>query len=65
MNLPQNDNPTPRVRNMRQLWEQFDEYVAEVNASALADTSKKDYIIFAEQFVRWIEGYFTPGANVK
>ena len=53
------------VRSLSKLWNLFDEYVEEVNSSALATSSKTDYIMFAEQFVRWIDGDFKPGGNVK
>ena len=52
-------------RYANKLFVLLDMYSAEVNASPLSDASKKDYIMFAEQFVRWVDGSFTPGANVK
>lgn len=53
------------VRSLSKVWELFDEYVEVVNSSALAPSSKTDYIMFAEQFVRWIDGNFEPGGMVK
>ena len=41
----------------------FDEYRQEVNATNLTAASKHSYISHAEEFVRWIEGRFTPGTR--
>jgi hypothetical protein len=55
----------PRLRSINRLYELLDEYVEHVEASPLSDSSKKDYISFAEMFVRWADNDFTPGAAVK
>ena len=49
------------TRTWNKMWLLFDEYAAEVNASELTESSKRDYISFAEMFVRWVGGDFTPG----
>jgi hypothetical protein len=36
-----------------------------LQASTLADKTIEDYYYFAEAFVRWIEGTFTPGQTKK
>ena len=35
-----------------------------VEASRLVESSKQTYLLHSEHFVRWLEGDFTPGANV-
>lgn len=55
----------PKFRSIRRLWELFDEYREEVEGTNLTDSSKKDYVMFAEQFIRWIEGNFEPGSYVR
>lgn len=53
------------VRSKNKLWLLFDAYCREVDASFLAESSKTDYKMFAEQFMRWIEGEFTPGGTLR
>ena len=53
------------ARSRSRMWELFDEYVAEVEASLLTKTSKHDYIMFAEFFMRWVDGDFTPGGSFR
>jgi len=52
-------------RFMSQMWQLWEEYKDEVEGSLLASSSKTDYIMFAEQFCRWVEGDFHPGANLR
>ena len=40
----------------------FDRYAAEVEQSALAESSKAMYIDHANYFIRWLYGGFVPGA---
>ena len=40
-------------------------YQDEVEASMLQDSSKQTYLLHSEQFIRWLEGQFTPGAKVR
>jgi hypothetical protein len=42
----------------------LDEYYEEINNTGLAPTSKRNYVSFAEQFVRWLNGEFVPGAGL-
>ena len=53
------------VRSRNKIWNLFDQYCWEVHNSKLADSSKVDYIMFAEMFVRWIDGDFQPGGTLK
>lgn len=55
----------PRSNRQPDLWEKLDEYWDTLQATQLTDASIRDYYMFAEQFVRWIEGNFEPGAHVK
>ena len=55
----------PRLRSINRLYELLDEYIRAVNESPLSDSSKKDYISFAEMFVRWADNDFTPGGQLK
>jgi len=45
--------------------EQLEEYWQILQASRLTDKSIEDYYYFAMCFVRWMNGSFTPGENVK
>lgn len=62
---PEEGKVKPRLRSINRLYELLDEYAQQVNASALSESSKVDYVSFAEMFVRWTDNDFTPGAKVK
>jgi hypothetical protein len=47
---------------MREL---LDEYWTVLQDSQLTDSSVQDYYYFAECFVRWISGTFTPGSKLE
>ena len=49
----------PQVLSQLQL--EFKRYCAAVLGSGLSETSKGIYIDFADKFVRWLAGEFTPG----
>jgi hypothetical protein len=53
------------VRSLNRMWQLFDQYEAEVNASLLSPSSKADYLLFASFFMRWIDGDFTPGGTLS
>jgi hypothetical protein len=53
------------VRSRSRMWELYDEYVATVENSRLAESSKNDYIVFANFFMRWIDGEFNPGGSIR
>jgi hypothetical protein len=55
----------PKLRSIARLWALLDEYKAEVENSPLSESSKTDYVAFAEQFVRWIDGDFIPGGTLR
>lgn len=55
---------TLSIRARTNLWDALDIYFKVLNATELADKSKKDYYWFAECFVRWLDGDFRPGSNV-
>ncbi len=42
----------------------LENYEIEVNKSKLQPNSQKTYLLHARNFVRWIEGYFTPGGTL-
>ena len=46
------------------LREALELYKQEVNESELKPATRKTYLLHAENFVRWIEGNFTPGATL-
>lgn len=46
------------------MWSLFEEYAEEVDSSLLSPSSKKDYKMFAEFFMRWLDGDFTPGGSL-
>ena len=43
------------------IWRALDEYAEVLHVSSLTDNSVQDYFYFAECFVRWMDGDFTPG----
>ena len=47
------------------LWGDLEEYWSVLQSGRLAEKSVEDYYYFAMCFVRWLEGSFTPGENVK
>jgi hypothetical protein len=55
----------PKMKAVRKLNELLDEWIQDVEASPLTESSKKDYIGFVAMFVRWVEGDFMPGSNLK
>ena len=40
------------------------EYEEQVEGTALARSTKDTYISHANEFVRWLEGKFTPGSGL-
>jgi hypothetical protein len=52
-------------RLIDKIYELLTEYATEVNASNLSPSSKTDYVLFADQFVRWIDNDFTPGGTLN
>lgn len=52
---------TLSARARTQLWDALDSYFEVLESSQLAEKSVEDYYWFAECFVRWIDGTFTPG----
>jgi len=57
-------NRSLSARSLSRMWDLFDVYCAEVDASALRPSSKTDYKMFAEFFMRWIDGEFKPGGTL-
>jgi len=60
---PGNGQMKPKLHAINRLYDLLQEYIDEVNAAPLTYTSKKDYITFAEMFVRWTDNNFTPGGR--
>lgn len=46
---------------MKEIREAFRQYEREVNRSSLKDNTRKTYLLHSGNFVRWLEGRFTPG----
>lgn len=42
----------------------LDDYKEETLKSKLQQTSKQTYLLHANNFVRWLEGDFTPGGTL-
>ena len=40
-------------------------YVSEVEASPLKQSSKWNFVLHAENFVRWLEDSFNPGSRLQ
>lgn len=49
----------------REMQNALDEYWEVLQTSQLSDKSVEDYFYFAFCFVRWMNGNFTPGSNLK
>ena len=43
----------------------LEQYTEEVEDSGLQRLSKNTYLLHAQNFVRWLDDDFEPGANVK
>ena len=54
-----------RIRSINVLYRLLDEWETEVQSSPLSGSSKKDYIGFAQLFVRWCDEEFTPGQTIR
>ena len=52
----------PAVEEVRQALRR---YVAEVEASPLKQSSKWNFVLHAENFVRWLEDSFNPGSRLQ
>jgi hypothetical protein len=58
--------PAPTPAETAELMDRYlENYWNTLQASRLADKSVEDYYYFAMCFVRWINGSFTPGENIK
>gem|GEM_PF-2680771 len=55
--------PGSRVRpeTLDEVRAAFERYRAEVMSASLADSSRRTYLVHAENFVRWLGGDFQPG----
>ena len=47
---------------IRDAWRSYEQTV---NATALMENAKKTYLLHSENFVRWLEGDFEPGAKLE
>lgn len=56
---------TMSARARNQLWDALDDYFKVLQQSPLTEKSQEDYYYFAECFVRWIDGTFTPGEKLR
>jgi len=54
-----------RPADERRLQGELDRYWDVLHRSQLADKSIEDYFYFAECFVRWMRGEFTPGGMLR
>jgi hypothetical protein len=52
------------MRSSQWLQDDLDRYWDVLQRSQLADKSIEDYYYFAECFVRWTRGQFTPGRTL-
>lgn len=43
----------------------LEEYKKAINDSCLSDVSKKNYVRYPEQFVRWLDDDFEPGLRLR
>ncbi|WP_270620000.1 hypothetical protein [Paenibacillus macerans] len=49
----------------RKINELLDEYTLEVKNAGLKESAETTYLRHANNFVRWCNGEFTPGGNLK
>ena len=43
----------------------FQRYTQEVNDTGMTDRSKETYLLYVDQFIRWINDDFEPGAKLR
>ena len=43
----------------------FQRYTTEVNDTGMTDNSKETYLLYVDQFIRWINDDFEPGAKLR
>jgi hypothetical protein len=55
----------PKLHAINRLYELLEEYVDVVNSAPLTENSKRDYITFADFFVRWADNDFQPGKRIR
>ena len=55
----------PTKPSRTKLWNNLDQYWQTLQVSELTDKSIEDYYYFAECFVRWCEGTYEPGSNLR
>lgn len=53
-----------RLQSLAQVRLALKNYEAEVKKSKLQPNSQRTYLLHARNFVRWIEGDFTPGGTL-
>ncbi|MDO8749789.1 MAG: hypothetical protein Q7K03_01400 [Dehalococcoidia bacterium] len=49
------------LRLVKAAWERYQE---QVEASRLQPSAKRTYLLHSKNFVRWLEGDFTPGGTL-
>ena len=49
---------------LRQVQAALENYITELKASKLTQSSKDTYLLHAEQFVRWLDDDFVPGGHL-
>ena len=50
---------------LREVQDALERYKEVVEATEMTPTSKKTYLLHAEQFVRWLSDDFAPGIRVR
>ena len=50
-----------KLEALREVKAAFERYQAEVAASNVLDMTKQTYTLYVMNFIRWLEGDFTPG----
>lgn len=50
---------------LNKLKDLMDQYTKEVSETELKDSAKRTYLLHSNNFVRWCNGEFIPGATLK
>lgn len=50
---------------LQQVRQALSQYTREVEATDMTDSTKKTYLLHAENFVRWLAGEFVPGTRAR
>ncbi len=57
--------PKVSLLSLQEVQEALERYRLEVEATPMTTSTKKTYLLHAENFIRWLSDEFNPGANAR